>query len=594
MKTIPDRISTLQFLIAYIKKLHQMPVKHYHLFKMLYISHKKFWSWGKIIEQAAHNFPDNIALKGNRELTYREFNEEANRIAQYLLSIGIKPGNAIPVMMKNCVEFPVVVTAIGKIGAVASLIPTSLKGKSLETVLRYADYPLAIISRAFKSQEIIFQNIQSKAQIHTVEGDEGLFKSAELFSCDNLSETNKVKTSSPFCYIFTSGTTGKGLKAAVIPHQRVIRSSIWFGKIILNSKPSDTIYSPLPFYHSSSLKMGWPVAVAGGASFVLDENFSVSQFFQCVKKWNITVLIYVGEILTYLFQLPPSENDKNHKIRRILGNGLRVEIWDKLKQRFGFREVYEMYGSSESPQTFSNILNLNYTIGANLEPFTIVQTDPETDEIKLKKSGRATPVKPGDQGLLLVKVPNRKKFSGGYLDDIQTEEKFIHSVIKEGDCWFNTGDIVQNLGFRHARFIDRIGDTYRWKGVNGSTREVESIIYNQENVNQVIVFGIKIPDHDGRAGMAVIDSSNFKDLQKQLESSFTENLPSEIVPRFIRKVESIGTTDSFKSQKKIFQNEGADPTQIDDELFVWNGKEKRYIGLTVDLYSDICEGRFRI
>lgn len=600
MNQIPNKIGTAQFLTALIKISHRIPLMLFYLFKMLYISNTKYYSWGKIIEIKAKQFPSKIALKGNRELTYRNLNEESNRIARKLFALGIRKGDVIPILLENCVEYPIVVTAIAKIGAISSLIPTSLKEDNLEQILSSFSFKVAIISERFENYKSLFLKDSTITLLWICEKSKWeasksyLYEDLNSYSFENIPETKNIESNAPYTHIFTSGTTGKGLKTAVIPHRRLIRSTIWFGKIVQSSKSIDTVYSPLPFYHSSSLKMGWPVAVAGGSSFVMENSFSVSQFFDRIKKWNVTLLIYVGEILTYLLQYPSSEKDQNHTIKKILGNGLRVEIWDQFKQRFGISHVYEMYGASESPQTFSNILNIDYSVGLDLEPYSIVQINYQSDEIVRDRNGIAKKVAVGEKGLLLFKASKKKQFLGGYLNKQDTEEKLVHSIIKEDDIWFNTGDIVQSLGFRHVRFIDRMGDTYRWKGENGSTREVESIVYKCTEVQQAIAYGVKVPNSDGRAGMVGIVTKDITTVLSFLENEFLKTLSSQLIPRFIRRIENIAITDSFKSKKKTFQFEGINPMVIKDDIFIWNFEKSEYLLLTQDLYKDLEMGRFHI
>lgn len=599
-KGIAAKVSAVDLIRALLGILPQMPQKVWYLFRLLCLPRREPYSWALFWEEQVRKNPSAIALKGDVVLTYDELNRYANQIARCLKEQGVTRGAVVPLLMGNSVNIVLFFTALAKIGATASLIPTSIKGKSLLRALEAAPCTVLLIGDDF-SERVDSLSLAPTVTVlripeFLIEEPIEFNRKRTLFAClnryaaENLPETAFIEQKESAAYIFTSGTTGMGAKAAVITHQRLLRSALWFGKIVQRSVRKDTFYSPLPFYHSSSLVMGWPSAVAGGASYVIEHSFHVSTFWQQISKWNVTVLLYVGEMLTYLLQKGEKVSAGKSTLERLLGNGLRVEIWDAVKREFGVSKVYEMYGATESTQVFSNLLNINYTIGMNFESYRIVAYDQHRGEIVRGVDGYAQPVKPGAAGLFVYPV-SRRSFKA-YLRDEDTAQKLLTNLFEDGDCWFNSGDILQHLGFRHARFIDRVGDTYRWKGENSSTREVESLIYEEfSDIHQVVVYGVSVPEYDGRAGMVALVTDNSEVVSSLGELFISELIPASI-PRFIRLLSFMDCTESFKHYKAKLREEGASYNEIDDPLFVWHKSSGHYLPLTAERYRAILCGEF--
>lgn len=581
-KKLANSITVWQIVCALIKLIPQLPFKLYYLEKMLHTSKKKHYSWGVFFEEQVTLYPNKIALKGIEEFTYSEVNASANQLARYLSQRGVQQGSVVPCLMQNCATQVIVFIALVKLGATASMIPTSMRGSALREAVHSSPFPLMILCDDFR--EILPTLDLDSDKVLTVpslwkaanKGDDFPYM-GELcsYSKENLPATNRIESNAIAAYIFTSGTTGKGAKAALVQHARLVRSAFWFGKVVQHTTPEDTFYSPLPFYHSSSLVMGWPAAVAGGAAYVMEDAFSVSSFWDKVVTWQVTVLVYVGEILTYLVDRKFERPIKGVSLRRLLGNGLRVGLWDDVVKHLGVDEIYEMYGATESSQVFSNILNLKETIGMNFEKYRIIRYDGERDTVIRGADGYAQKVSKGDVGLFVY--PVKKSQFRAYLSHRDTSDKLFHDLFQKGDCWFNSGDLLQDLGYKHARFIDRLGDTYRWKGENCSTREVESIIYDSfPDVLAVVVFGVSLERYDGRAGMIVLEDGNAS-IIPQLGALFKRELITEAIPRFVRLVVSLDMTESYKVKKSHLQKEGITTS---DAIYVWDRKEELYRPLT--------------
>lgn len=597
-KSVADRITLIDIIGALIRLLPQIPYKLLFMLKLVRISRRKYNSWGHFFEEQAGKYSSQIALKGGDEaLTYAEVNACANQIARYLQSTGVTEGVVVPCMMKNSISVVLFFTALAKLGATASMIPTSMRGKALGNAVLETPFRLLIIDEEFTE---LFDNEISTAPSSIIsvphnwlhEPQSSFYKKIQRYSSEKLTETGAISSKSPVAYIFTSGTTGEGAKAAPITHRRMLRSALWFGRIVQSSTMKDTFYSPLPFYHSSSLVMGWPAAVVGGASYVMDEIFYIDLFWQKIMKWDVTVLIYVGEVLTYLINQNVRKPQEAGSLNRLLGNGLRIEIWEKVKIALGVTHIYEMYGATESSQVFSNILNLTSTIGMNFERYEIVRYNEMFNEVMRNEDGFALPVAIGEAGLFVY--PVKEGQFQAYICKSDTAQKLLHNLFRPGDCWFNSGDLLQNLGYKHARFIDRTGDTYRWKGENCSTREVEGLIYEQfPQIGTVIVLGISLPTYDGRAGIVVIEQGN-EELLEDMGGLFRRELIPAVIPRFIRFTTVLQRTESFKILKKALQNEGISPENSSDTFYLWDIHQQSYVSLNAVLCKQIAAGTLHL
>jgi citronellyl-CoA synthetase len=328
-----------------------------------------------------------------------------------------------------------------------------------------------------------------------------------------------------------------------------------------------------------------------GGTLALARKFSASRFWDDVRKYKATVFNYVGELCRYLMNQPPKPNDADHLVKTIIGNGLRPEIWKDFKTRFGIERVGEFYGTSEGIGTFTNFFNFDCTCGYNMQTFAIVKYDGEEDVAVRDEDGFMRRVGLGEVGLLIFPLQSDVGFIG-YTDKKATESKILRNVFKEGDTWVNSGDLVRDQGCNHVLFADRVGDTFRWRGHNISTTEVENIFNNFEQVSLSTVYGVKIPNSDGRAGMASfaseinIEDFNFKGLAEYLQN----NLPPYGVPIFLRVKSEIETTSTFKIKKSLLKKEGFDLDIIDDALYVMLPNESNYKPLTREIYDDIQKG----
>jgi citronellyl-CoA synthetase len=417
---------------------------------------------------------------------------------------------------------------------------------------------------------------------------------AEKSSESNPPTTVDVTPADIIAYVFTSGTTGGMPKAAILKHGRLVRSRYLNGKVVLNLKPKDTIYIPLPFFHTNALALSWPTVFASGSAVAIRRKFSVSNFWQDVRKFNVTVWCYIGELCRYLINQPPRSDDRDNPLVKIIGNGLRPDIWHDFKRRFGISKVYEIYGAAESNLYFVNLLNLDCTVGRCSLPYAIIKYDVDEDTPIKDEKGFMQEIDVGETGLLLGEISETNPFLG-YTDQQATESKILRDVFQKGDAWFNTGDLLRNIGYGHAQFVDRTGDTFRWKGENVSTTEVEAVANTLPQVSLSSVYGVKLPGGDGRAGMiAIIPDCRPEEFDLQaLGRHFQLSLPSYAVPKFLRLNADLEYTATHKIKKVTLKKEGFDLDSITDSLFVLLPGNTEYRPLTREIYQNILKGEYR-
>ncbi|MBW1984695.1 MAG: long-chain-acyl-CoA synthetase [Deltaproteobacteria bacterium] len=563
-------------------------------------------SIGWVLEENARLYPDKTAiLFEDDRLTHKEFNEAINRHTHYFLSLGLKKGDSVIVLIENRPELLIVVSALAKIGVISSLINTNQRDKVLVHSINLTKGRVFVIG-----EELVeaFEEVRSDLELT---GDETMYFVADKrqasmpkgyidlpdavkeFPTENPLTTKEVLIKDPICYIFTSGTTGLP-KAAYLGNRRWVGSQYGFGKLIMNLTPDDVLYCTLPLFHTTAFCVGWPTAAANGSAMAIRRKFSVSNFWKDVEKFNATAFVYIGELCRYLLNQPTSPNDKKNPMKKMVGNGLRPDIWNEFKTRFGIEQIAELYGATEFGFAFTNFFNIDNTIGMCLTPFEIVKYDIDLEQPILDENGFMQKIEKGGTGLLLAEISDKTPFHG-YTNKEATESKIRRDVFEKGDIWLDTGDLIRDQGYKHIQFADRLGDTFRWKGENVSTTEVEEIISSIPEVSQTAAFGVSIPGTDGKAGMAAIipfDSAADFDL-KALAVALVRSLPSYAVPKFIRLKKEFENTPTFKVKKSVLRTEGFDPGQIKDPLYAMLPGESEYFPLTPELYKEIESGKYR-
>ncbi len=563
-------------------------------------------SVGMVIEKNAEIFSDKTALLyEDIRLTHKEFNEEVNRYTNFFQSKGVKKGDVVIVMLENRPELVMLIVAFAKLGAISSLINPNQRGKVLLHSINLTRGHIFIVG-----EEMLEPFEKIKADLYFTEKDKLYFLpdgsdtqtpsgyidlpyEIKDSSTANPSTTAEIKIADPFAYVFTSGTTGLP-KASIQINFRWIGAGNWFGRFNMELTPEDTMYIALPFYHTNGLHVAWGTAARTGAAIAIRRKFSVSNFWNDTRKFNATAFMYIGEVCRYLMNQPPSPDDGNNPVKKIVGNGLRPDIWKQFKERFDIPYVYELYGAAEGNMIFTNFFNIDCCVGLCLTPFAIVKYDIDADQPVRNAHGYMQKVNRGEAGLLLGKITERSPFVG-YTSKKETEKKIYGDVFQKGDMWFNTGDLIRDIGFKHAQFVDRLGDTFRWKGENVSTTEVEEVVNQVKRVAGCTVYGVKIPGTEGRAGMVSIVTDTMEDdLDKNgLAKALRDTLPFYAVPYFIRVKTKFETTATFKIKKTDLKGEGFDPEKVADPLYIMLPGESEYIPLSDDIYKNIIDSKYK-
>ncbi|WP_111893611.1 long-chain-acyl-CoA synthetase [Acinetobacter sp. MB5] len=560
-------------------------------------------------EKTAQRFPERPALFFEKQqFSYQKLNQWANQIGHYFLAQGIQKGDVVALMLSNRPEFFASILALAKIGAISALLNTSQSGKVLSHSIRLVQPKAVIVGEEYHA---IFDEIRPELHENTVlywfadtetlkeqgtapQGYLNLANCAHPFPEFNTTTTKRTHSKDGLFYIYTSGTTGLP-KAVIFNHGRWTLAFGTYGHV-LNLNQNDVLYAPLPMYHATGIVVCWCGVIAGGAALATRRKYSSSQFWSDVREFDASALGYVGEICRYLLDTPASPQDQQHRVSKMIGNGMRPNIWHTFKQRFAVHEILEMYASSEGNVGFSNLLNFDNTIGFSPTPFAIVQYDQEKNQPIRDAKGFCQPVRKGDVGLLIGKITRRSPFDG-YTDAEKNRAAILQDVFKQGDAYFNSGDLVRNLGFRHAQFVDRLGDTFRWKGENVSTAEVEGILCDHPLINEAVVYGVEIPQTNGRAGMASISLATGMTLDQldlgALWQDLKQALPAYAIPIFLRIQDQLETTSTFKYPKQKLKSQGFDLAQCEDTILVYLPQTQTYAVLSDEIFALIQQYHYR-
>lgn len=543
-------------------------------------------SIGTVFQERAARYGDRVFLRfGDQQLTYRDANAAANRYAAVLAARGVGQGDVVAIMLRNSPNAVLAMLAAVKCGAVAGMLNYHQRGEVLAHSLGLLEAKVLIAETDLVSA-VAECGGSGSTQTLTVEDLERFAVSAPA---TNPASASAVHAKDTAFYIFTSGTTGFP-KASVMTHLRWLRALAAFGGIGLRLKSSDTLYCCLPLYHNNALTVALSSVITSGATLALGKSFSASKFWDEVIANDATAFIYIGEVCRYLLNQPAKPTDRAHKVRVIAGNGLRPEIWDEFTTRFGIPRVCEFYASSEGNAAFINVFNVPRSTGVFPLPLAYVEYDPDTGAPVRDDDGRVRRVPAGEPGLLLTPV-NRLQPFDGYTDPESSEKKLVRNAFREGDCWFNTGDVMRPQGMGHAAFVDRLGDTFRWKGENVATTQVEAALASDDSVEDCTVFGVEVPRTDGRAGMAAVklrDGAEFDG--RSLARAVYEQLPGYALPLFVRLVDSIEQTTTFKSRKVELREQAYGP-DARDALYVLAGRDEGYVPFYDEYPDEVAEGK---
>ena len=563
----------------------------------------------------AHSFEKSVAKYSDKnflifeedELSYDEANKSANVLANFLSSEGVQHQDRVVLFMQNRTDYVISLLALNKIGAIGVLINNSLTGAPLIHCINSSDSKKCIVGEELTQElsDVLSDiNITDKDDIYWVEDSKtiqtpewatNLRSSLDYSKNENLVETNNVTAKDTAFYIFTSGTTGVP-KAAIFPNAKIVAASFNISNTGYRMTSEDRLYNCLPLYHSTGLMLGLAAVVSSGASVFVRRKFSASLFWQEAQRYQTTTFIYVGELCRYLSFQEPCEDEKNNPIRAMVGNGLRPDLWDCFRDRFGVERICEIYGASEGACMFMNGLNKDKTIGMTNATVVLLKYDVASDELIKNDDGLCIEAEDEMPGLLAVKISPDSPYNG-YTDKKESEKKILRNVLEEGDAWFNSGDLIKTMdvgfsvGQKHYQFVDRIGDTFRWKSENVSTNEVAEIINQYSQVNMANVYGVQIPNAEGRAGMVAFNCDLKEFNWDNFAEYMSDALPSYARPVFVRIIKELETTGTFKLKKNELRDEAYHLDKVNnDQVFIKKPGTNSYVELDNETYQDIANG----
>jgi fatty-acyl-CoA synthase len=563
----------------------------------------------QVVLELADKYGDAPALLSDTEcFTYRELAARSNRYARWALAQGVRKGDTVCLIMPGRPEFLAIWVGITRVGGVVALVNTHLTGTALAYCIN-AVSPKHIIVAAelFGSLESARAHITGDAQIWLHGNADANFARIDR-EIDGLSGADLPASELPALtiedgalYIYTSGTTGLP-KAANMNHYRVMLASNAFAGV-MDTRASDRMYDCLPLYHTAGGVVATGALLVRGGSVVIRDKFSASEFWDDIVRWECTCFQYIGELCRYLINSPPSPNERAHHLRLACGNGLRPDVWLEFKRRFRIPRIIEFYAATEGNVSLFNFDGKEGAIGrlpwwvAGRFPTKIVRFDVERQQPVRNEQGFCIECdvdEPGEVIGRILKDPSKpgQRFEG-YASKAESDRKILRDVFEKGDIWFRTGDLMRKDRNGYFYFIDRIGDTFRWKGENVSTTEVEEAIGRFDDVMEANVYGVEVPGRDGRAGMASIvgkDNLNLAGLRDHL----ARHLPEYARPMFLRLREANDVTSTFKSKKIDLVKQGFDPSRTDDPIYFNDPRSKAFVRLDPALYEDITAGRVRL
>jgi fatty-acyl-CoA synthase len=559
-----------------------------------------------VIDRLADRFGDAPALLSDgQSLTYRELAQRADHYACWALDQHLAPGEVVCLMMPNCPEYLAIWLGIIRVGGVVALINTNLVGDALRHAIEIVAPKHAIVSAVFGDAVAAIVprlNQESRIWAHGDDGQGWPRIDRELPNTSGVRTDFKAPTlADRALYIYTSGTTGLP-KAASVSHDRLMQWTHWFAGLI-GTAPEDRMYNCLPMYHSVGGVVATGAVLVAGGSVVVRERFSASRFWDDVAEWDCTLFQYIGELCRYLVGSPRHPRETAHRLRLACGNGLRADVWTEFQNRFGIPRIIEFYAATESNFSLYNCDGKPGAIG-RIPPYlahrfavALVKFDIDAGEVLRGTDGLCIRCDPEEAGEAIGKLPDGKTGVGGrfegYTDAAASEGKILRDVFAKGDAWYRTGDLMRKDRAGYFYFVDRIGDTFRWKGENVSTTEVEEAIAGALGVVEGVVYGVAIAGSEGRAGMAALVVDREFDLAG-LTSRLAARLPDYARPLFLRLCPKIATTGTFKPQKQALVRDGFNPATTADLLYVFDRSRNGFVPLDGDRFAQIQHGEMKL
>ena len=554
-------------------------------------------------EDSVDKHADNIAFRFEGRLTtYAEFDVLANRVAHWALAHGLQAGDRVALCMENCPEFVSIWVGLAKVGVITALVNTHLTGDPLRHCLTISEAE-HIIAGPGRDRAVcdVVPAMENTPKVWTLGGEHGEDLAAMLpnLSAERPSRDLRahLRGKDMCLYIYTSGTTGLP-KATRITNSRL---QIMMRTFIAPcyTGPRDRVYLTLPLYHATGGVCGVGQAMMTGASIILRRKFSAGAFWDDVVDEGATSIVYIGELCRYLLNQPVHPKERAHKLRTGFGNGMRPEIWTEFRERFNISNLVEFYGATDGNV---NLMSIDGTVGAvgripkwlkaRFDHVEFVKYDLEKEDIVRGEDGFVVRAEPNEAGEMLGRIEDTEFEFAGYHDQSATEKKILRNVFEPGDKWFRTGDLMRKCENGYVYFVDRIGDTFRWKGENVSTSEVSDAMIRTGGIETANVYGVEIPGTEGKAGMAAITLGGDVDFES-LHYELSANLPSYAIPIFIRIQREASTTGTMKYRKVELMKDGYSPELVDDPIWMYHPDRRQYVPFTQDRYDSLMSGAFR-
>jgi len=557
-----------------------------------------------VIAELAQAHGSAPALLSTREsFTYRELSERANRYGRWALAQNLAKGDAVALVMPNRPEYAAIWLGITSVGGVVSLINTNLRSGALAHCLNIVT-PKHVIVDAELLDALDSANgqieFQPKVWSHGTEVFRRIDREIESFSGAPLAAAEKrhVTISDRALHVYTSGTTGLP-KAANVSHRRLLQWSFWFAGL-MNTGPDDRMYDCLPMYHSVGGVVAIGALLARGGSVAIREKFSAKEFWSDIARWDCTLFQYIGELCRYLAN--ETEVPTHHRLRIACGNGLRANVWEKFQQKFHIPRILEFYAATEANVSLYNVEGKIGAIGKvppflkHRSPLALVKLDHAHDEPVRGADGFCIRCVMDEAGEALGRIeegPAHGQAFEGYTDGAATEKKILRDVFERGDAWFRTGDLVRQDAGGFCYFVDRIGETFRWKGENVSASEVAAALSEFPGILEATVYGVPVPGAEGAAGMAELVTDGPLDFT-QLHAHLAERLPAYAQPLFLRIQDRIAVTGTFKHQKADLVRESFDPAATPDATYFCDPNARAYVQIDTALFERIQTGTIRL
>lgn len=615
------RLDEQHYIVKDVKLLSKLSLLGLELEYKNRVSH---WTVADGIEEVAARLAGKAAIVFEDEVySFQDWEDKANQSARFFRKLGVQKGDVVAIYMENRPEFIFAWSGLAKLGACSALINNQLKKTALRHCLDVSGATHVLVGAECAGSfdgDTAEELAAAGYQLH-VEGAAAEVATASsaipwaqarssCFGEFSMAATPKSWRAGrgfadPALLIYTSGTTGLP-KAAILKHARLFAGGpaymTYFG-----ITQDDVIYnSGLPLYHSAATNVGVSLCLVGGCTLVLRSKFSASNFFQDCAKYKCTVAQYIGELCRYLLDTPPGDFDQAHRLRLAVGNGLRPEIWEQFQTRFNIPEIGEFYGSSEGNLPLFNhckdassrgSIGHQGTLMQQLGFCTIVKFDHDAEQpVRDSATGYCVRAADGEPGEGIAEIKDRVAgtFDGYYGSEEQTNSKILRDVFRKGDAYFRSGDLLMKNARGFYFFVDRIGDTFRWKAENVSTTEVAGVVGNAPGVKLCAVYGVQVPNKDGRACAAavVVDPAAFD--MDALRAACSAELPSYAQPLFLRIITEMESTGTMKIKTVGLKQQGVDPSAVADPLFFNDAEQGRFVPMDMQVYNRIVTGQSRL